>query len=160
MPAIAPGTHSFDNWLIDATGSLLFDMYGFPVVLSDVDESGVRFTELFDVNAAGTQAECSGTFTVRWECPVASCLWLDIKGTREVGSPAGYNFSDPFAAGAIPEPATYGMFALGLVAVGAARARRRSQPPARYLPPPSPSIGLFASRILAAASSYRKGRKA
>ena len=80
---------------------------------------------------------------------------------REVGSPAGYNVSDPFAAGAIPEPATYGMFALGPVAVvGAARATRRSQPPARYLPPPSPSIGLFASRILAAASSYRKGRKA
>ena len=31
-------------------------------------------------------------------------------------------------------------FPLGLVPVGAARARRRSQPPARYLAPPSPSI--------------------
>lgn len=125
--AIAPGTYSFDNWVIDATGSLLFGTNGFAVGLNYIDESGVRFTEFFDVNAGGTQAVGSGTFTVRTECPIASCVWLDIMGSQEVGSgAAGYGGTGGLVASLVPEPATYGLMALGLLAVGAAARRRRA----------------------------------
>lgn len=125
VSAIAPGAYSFDNWLIDATGSLLFYPTPNGVALNYIDETGARFTEVFEVNAEGTQAVGSGTFTVRGNCPIASCLWIDIMGSLEFGTPAGYIVADPFA-GAIPEPATYVMFTLGLVAVGAAARRRRA----------------------------------
>lgn len=126
---IAPGTYNFENWVIDATGGLLFGNSGFSVGLNYIDESGVRFTEFFDVNAEGTQAIGSGTFTVREKCPIASCLWLDIMGTQDAGSPtAGYGGggSGGLIASVVPEPATYGLMALGLVAVGAVARRRRA----------------------------------
>jgi hypothetical protein len=124
---IAPGTYSFDNWVVDATGGLLFGNSGFSVGLNYIDESGVRVTEFFDVNAEGTQAVGSGIFTVRQQCPIASCLWLDIMGTQDAGSPAaGYGGTGSLVASVVPEPATYGLMALGLVAVGAVARRRRA----------------------------------
>lgn len=123
VSAIAPGTYSYNSWLVDATGSLLFDTYSSGVALNYIDESGVRFTEFFDVNAEATQAVGSGTFTVRGTCPISTCLWIDIRGTMEVGSPAGYIVSAQFP---VPEPATFGMLALGLLTVGAAARRRHA----------------------------------
>lgn len=123
---IAPGAYSFENWVIDATGSLRFGTSGFSVGLNYIDESGERFTQFFEVNEDGTQATGSGTFTVRQECPIASCLWLDIMGTQGTGARAGYGGADSLIATVVPEPATYGLMALGLVAVGAAAWRRRS----------------------------------
>jgi hypothetical protein len=122
---ISAGTYNFDNWVIDATGSLLFGNSGFSVGLNYIDESGVRFTEFFDVNASGTQAVGSGTFTVRSQCPIASCIWLDIMGTQETGMSAGYGGAGALVASVVPEPTVYSLMALGLLAVGAA-ARRRS----------------------------------
>jgi PEP-CTERM motif len=122
---IAPGTYSFENWLIDARGSLRFGTDGFSVSLSYIDEFGGRFTELFDVNAEGTQAAGSGTFTVREQCPILSCVWLDITGTQEVGGAAGYGGAGSLVASVVPEPASWGLMALGLLAVGAAARRRR-----------------------------------
>jgi PEP-CTERM motif len=121
------GTYNFDNWVIDATGSLLFGNSGFSVGLNYIDESGVRFTEFFDVNAAGTQAVGSGTFTVRNQCPIASCLWLDIMGTQEAGGgAAGYGGTGSLFASVVPEPAAGALLLLGLAGVAAAARRRRS----------------------------------
>jgi PEP-CTERM motif len=125
VSGIAPGTYSFDNWLIEAQGSLLFGNNGFSVGLNYIDESGVRFTEFFDVNAEGTQAVGSGTFTVRQQCPIQSCVWLDIMGTQEAGGAAGYGGAGSLVASVVPEPASWGLMALGLLAVGAVARRRR-----------------------------------
>ena len=54
-------------------GSAFVKTNGSSVGLSYIDESDVQFTEFFEVNAAGTQAVGSGTFTVRQQCPIASC---------------------------------------------------------------------------------------
>jgi len=119
---IAPGTYSFSDMLIDATGSLLFGTGGYAVTFNSIDESGDRNTVLFNVNDAGTQAVGSGMFTVRDSCPIKSCVWIDLSGTQEVGSPAGYGGT--VIAAVVPEPATTALLMLGLVAVGAAARRR------------------------------------
>jgi len=119
---IAPGTYSFSDMLIDATGSLLFGTGGFAVTFNSIDEFGDRNTVLFNVNDAGTQAKGSGVFTVRGSCPISSCVWIDLSGTQEVGSPAGYGGT--VIAAVVPEPATGALLLLGLAAVGAAARRR------------------------------------
>jgi hypothetical protein len=122
-PGVTAGTYSFQDMVIDAKGSLLFSTAGFGVTFNSIDEAGVRNTVLFDVNDAGTQAVGSGTFTVRANCPIASCIWIDLTGTQEIGAPAGYGGT--VIAAVVPEPATGALLVLGLVAVGVAAARRR-----------------------------------
>jgi hypothetical protein len=127
VSGISPGTYNFENWVIDATGSLLFGTSGFAVGLNYIDESGTRFTEFFDVNALGTQAVGSGTFTARRQCPIPACIWLDIMGTQEAGgAPAGYSSRGSLIASVVPEPATGAMLVLGLAGMAATARRLRS----------------------------------
>jgi PEP-CTERM motif len=118
---MAPGEYTFEDFLIDATGTLQFDS----VVLSSFDVAGQRNAVVFEVSDDGLQAVGSGAFTVLAKCPVAVCVFLDIAGIQETGKPAGYG-GDLVAAPAIPEPETYALMIAGLAAVGFI-ARRRKQ---------------------------------
>lgn len=116
---MAPGEYAFDDFVIDATGTLQFDS----VVLSSYD-GGTRNTVVFDLSDDGLQAVGSGAFTVQAECPVAVCVFLDIAGIQQIGQPAGYG-GDLVATPAIPEPETYALMIAGVAAVGFMARRRR-----------------------------------
>ena len=73
--------YSLDNFVIDVAGSLQFTT----VIFNSYDTSlpaPVLRSVLFDLNAVGTQAVGSGTFTVLAECPVASCIFIQVIGTQ------------------------------------------------------------------------------
>jgi PEP-CTERM motif len=116
---MAPGEYAFEDFVIDATGTLQFDS----VVLSSYD-GGTRNTVVFEVRDDGLQAVGSGAFTVQAECPVAVCVFLDIAGIQAIGMPAGYG-GDLVATPAIPEPETYALMIAGLAAVGFIARRRK-----------------------------------
>lgn len=121
---VSPGLYSLDSFVIDAAGSLQFTT----VIFNSYDASSVPVLRsvLFDLNAQGTQAMGSGTFTVLAQCPVASCIFIQVIGTQEIGDPGrGYGRDNDFFATPVPEPATWAMLGLGLAAVGGFVRRRR-----------------------------------
>lgn len=121
--AVAPGEYSFDALIVDTTGSLLFDFITFNSY--DASPVPVLHSVLFDINALRTQAVGSGTFTVRSECPVASCVFIQVFGTQDVGdSSAGYGGTT--IAAVVPEPANWALLALGLAVIGGAARRARA----------------------------------
>jgi hypothetical protein len=120
VDAIPPGKYSFSNLTVDAVGTLLFDS----IVFNSYDAGGQRDSILFSVNSAGTQAVGSGVFTVLASCPVASCVWIDVIGTQEIGTPTeGYGGTT--VAVAVPEPAVWSSMLIGLAGLGWALRRRR-----------------------------------
>jgi hypothetical protein len=81
---------------------------------------------LFDLDTEGTQAVGSGTFTVLAECPVASCIFIQVIGTQVIGDlNEGYGGSDIFLATPVPEPASWALLGLGLAVVGGLARRQR-----------------------------------
>jgi PEP-CTERM motif len=120
VSAITPGTYNFGPLLVDAAGGLSFTSLTF----NSYNEAGVRQTVLFDLNATGTQAVASGVFTVRSNCPVASCVWIDVTGLQPPGG-VGAGYGGTTIATVVPEPASGALLALGVAAVlGAVRRRR------------------------------------
>lgn len=120
VSGIAAGTYNFGPLLVDAIGGLSFTSLTF----NSYDNAGVRHTVLFDLNALGTQATGSGTFTVRSSCPVASCVWIDVTGLQPAGT-QGIGYGGTTIASVVPEPANAALLALGLAAlVGVTRRRR------------------------------------
>lgn len=121
VSGIAPGVYSFNGMVVDAFGGVVFNVLTF----NSYDAAGVRNTILFDTNAAGTQAVGSGTFSVLEQCPVQSCVWIDVVGTQPGGGVGGYGGTT--VATAVPEPAGWALMVLGLAAVlGGAGRRLRS----------------------------------
>lgn len=122
--AVNPGEYSFSNWTIDATGSLLFTA----IIFNSYDASPVPALQsvLFTISPDGTQAVGSGTFTVRSECPVDSCVYIQVLGTQLVGSAAEGYGGEGLIAAVVPEPASWALLALGLAVVGG-MARRRAR---------------------------------
>ena len=122
---VAPGEYFLDSFVIDVAGSLQFTS----VVFNSYDASPVPVLRsvLFDVNALGTQATGSGTFTVLADCPVASCVFIQVFGTQEIGdSSRGYGLDNVLIATPVPEPAAWALLALGLGVVGGAARRARA----------------------------------
>lgn len=123
---VTPGLYSLDDFVIDVAGSLQFTS----VIFNSYDASlpvPVLRSVLFDLNAQGTQATGSGTFTVLAECPVASCIFIQVIGTQEIGDSArGYGLDNIFIATPVPEPAGWALLALGLGVVGGAARRARA----------------------------------
>jgi hypothetical protein len=122
---VSPGLYSLDNFVIDVAGSLQFTT----VIFNSYDASlpaPVLRSVLFDLNAEGTQAVGSGTFTVLAECPVASCIFIQVIGTQEIGDiDRGYGLGNTFFATPVPEPASWALLGLGLAVVGSIARRRR-----------------------------------
>ncbi|MDZ7591614.1 MAG: PEP-CTERM sorting domain-containing protein [Rubrivivax sp.] len=122
---VSPGLYSLDNFVIDVAGSLQFTT----VIFNSYDASSpapVLRSVLFDLNAGGTQAMGSGTFTVLAECPVASCIFIQVIGTQEIGDlDRGYGRGNEFLATPVPEPASWALLGLGLAVVGSFARRRR-----------------------------------
>lgn len=122
---VDPGLYSLDNFVIDVAGSLQFTT----VIFNSYDASlpaPVLRSVLFDLNAEGTRAQGSGTFTVLAECPVASCIFIQVIGTQEIGDPGrGYGLDNVFFATPVPEPASWALLGLGLAVVGSVARRRR-----------------------------------
>ena len=122
---VPPCEYVFSVVTIDAIGTLQFDV----VTFNSIDTAGDLKTVLFTVNAAGTQAVGSGTFTVLHTCPIAHCVYIQVFGTQDIGSLptdgyGGDTFS--FVATPVPEPAQWALLALGLAAIGGAVRRRRA----------------------------------
>lgn len=120
---VAPGIYTFTNLTVDATGGSTFSGLTF----NSFDEQGVRQTILFSLNGTGTQAVGSGNFTVLANCPVTTCVWIDVIGQSPVGAP--WSYGGEGIAAPIPEPSQWALLALGLAAVagvaGAANRRRQ-----------------------------------
>ena len=117
--SVMPGQYSFTDMVIDAAGPLRFTS----VTFNSIDVEGVRQTILFDLSNP-RQAVGSGTFTVLANCPIASCVWIDVAGKQGGVPTAGYGGTT--VATPVPEPGTYGLMALGLVGIGAWVRRRRT----------------------------------
>lgn len=121
---VNPGLYSLDSFVIDVAGSLQFTTVIFNSYDASVPAPVLR-SVLFDLNAEGTQATGSGTFTVLAECPVASCIFIQVIGTQEIGDlNEGYGRGN-FVATPVPEPASWALLGLGLAVVGGFARRRR-----------------------------------
>ena len=116
---VVPGIYSFESLPVDADGGATFS----GITFNSFDAEGVRTTVLFSLNASGTSAVGSGTFTVLASCPVETCVWIDVIGLRPVGAPWGY--AGTTTALPVPEPSQWALLGLGLAAVAAAARRRR-----------------------------------
>ncbi len=116
---VAPGIYNFSALPVDAEGGATFA----GITFNSFDAEGVRSTILFDINAAGTSAVGSGTFTVLASCPVETCVWIDVIGLRPVGGAWGYGGTA--TALPVPEPGTWALLVLGLATVAGAVQRRR-----------------------------------
>ncbi len=116
---VTPGIYSFSNLLVEAAPGTVFT----GVTFNSIDDTGARSTFLFSLNAGGTTALGSGSFTVRASCPIASCVWIDVIGLRPLGTPWGYGGTG--TALPIPEPGTWVLFGLGLAGLAAATRRQR-----------------------------------
>lgn len=120
VSGVSPGLYSFSNMVVDAFGSTTFTS----ITFNSYDASGARNAILFDLNAAGTQAVGSGSFTVLETCPVVSCVWIDVAGTRAAGGLPAYGDGGLTFATAVPEPASAAMLLLGLAGLGVVARRR------------------------------------